>query len=152
MSPIPPADDTPATPPKPLDVAFDYVDAANPPQARTGRTLRVGPAADIPEGGRQIVTEGRLSVGVFRVNGQLYAIRNYCPHQGAPLCEGKLHTTHRPAGAREFQPDLENRVLRCPWHGWEFDLFTGKGLYDAHSRVATYETRVDEAGDVHVVL
>jgi nitrite reductase/ring-hydroxylating ferredoxin subunit len=52
----------------------------------------------------------------------------------------------------EFRPDLEGRVLRCPWHGWEFDIVTGKALYDANSRVASYPVAVDEKGDVVVSL
>ena len=45
---------------------------------------------EIPPGERKIVElEGR-SLGVFNINGEFYAVRNICPHQGAPLCEGRL--------------------------------------------------------------
>jgi 3-phenylpropionate/trans-cinnamate dioxygenase ferredoxin subunit len=50
----------------------------------------VGDVDDVPEGGRLLVEiEGR-SIGIFRVNGRFYALRNRCPHQGGPLCEGVL--------------------------------------------------------------
>ena len=45
---------------------------------------------EIPPGERKIVElEGR-SLGVFNIDGEFYAVRNICPHQGAPLCEGRL--------------------------------------------------------------
>ena len=50
----------------------------------------VGRADDIPPGSRKIVRIAGRSIGVFNVDGAFYAIRNRCPHQGAPLCEGKL--------------------------------------------------------------
>ena len=42
--------------------------------------------------------------------------------------------------------------MRCPWHGWEFDIVTGKALYDASSRVATYVCEVSSDGDLVVLL
>ena len=65
---------------------------------------------------------------------------------------GSVHGTHRPSEVQEFVPDFAGRILRCPWHGWEFDIVTGKALYDKNSRVATYPCRVDENNDVVVDL
>ncbi len=93
-----------------------------------------------------------ISPGVFNIEGEFYALKNVCPHLGAPLCLGKLHATHRPGEVFEFKPDLAGRILRCPWHGWEFDVITGKALYDRNSRVATYACEVDEDGDVVVLI
>ncbi len=41
---------------------------------------------------------------------------------------------------------MDGQVLRCPWHGWEFDLNTSVGLYDSyrHERVATYDVKVED--------
>ena len=40
---------------------------------------------EFPQGARKIVQlEGR-SVRVFNIDGKFYALRNSCPHQGAPL-------------------------------------------------------------------
>ena len=46
----------------------------------------VARVSELPPGARRIVEIGRRSIGVFNVNGKLYALRNACPHQGAPLC------------------------------------------------------------------
>lgn len=145
-------DNTFGTEPSPLDKAFAVADAAVPPKSRDGRRLVVGPASEIPPGSRRIVDDGRQGIGVFNVAGSFHAIKNVCPHAGAPLCRGGLHATHRPADVQRFDPALDGRVLRCPWHGWEFDVVTGKGLYDAKSRVATYPVEVDAEGNVVVTV
>jgi nitrite reductase/ring-hydroxylating ferredoxin subunit len=133
---------------KALDYAFQVVDEAAPPKKREGRDLVVCSAAEIPEGGRRTVVDGKRSIGVFRIGGQFYALLNVCPHMGAPLCAGKLHGTHRPSEVHEYDPTFHGRILRCPWHGWEFDVMTGKGLYDRYGRAATFPVRVDSRGNV----
>ncbi len=50
----------------------------------------VGRVEEIPPGGRKIVTVAGRSIGIFNVNGAFFALRNRCPHQGGPLCEGAL--------------------------------------------------------------
>ena len=118
-----------------------------------GRRRHVVARSDeLPAGGRKIVRVGGREIGVFNSGGTLYAVRNVCPHQGAPLCVGPVTGTTLPSAPGEYVYGLEGRVLRCPWHGWEFDLATGRGLYDAtgKDRVATYEVRIE--GDEVVLL
>ncbi len=135
-----------------LDHAFRIIDEALPPKARRRGQLVACAAADLPPGEKRIVQdpERGISLGVFNVGGQFFALKNVCPHLGAPLCQGSVHATHRPGALFEFHPALAGRILRCPWHGWEFDIVTGKALYDADSRVASYPCAVDENGDVVV--
>lgn len=135
-----------------LDHAFRIIDEGLPPKARSRGKIVVCAASELAPGQKRIVDdpESSLSLGVFNINGEYFALKNVCPHQGAPLCMGSVHATHRPSDVFEFRPDLEGRVLRCPWHGWEFDIVTGKALYDARSRVATYACFIDENGDVVV--
>jgi nitrite reductase/ring-hydroxylating ferredoxin subunit len=135
-----------------LEHAFKIADAAQLPIARRGKSIMLCPASEIPVGGKRIFEVDGLSIGVFNISGKFHAIKNVCPHAGAPLCKGHIQTTHRPGAVGEFDPTLEGRVLRCPWHGWEFDIVTGKGLYDRNSRVATYLVDVDEAGNLIVLL
>lgn len=91
---------------------------------------------------------GSSSIGVFNINGRFHAVKNVCPHQGAPLCQGSVHATHRPSDVQQFDPAYSGRILRCPWHGWEFDIVTGKGLYDRNARVATCPVEIDGEGNV----
>ena len=100
---------------------------------------------ELPSGSRRIVKVNNHSIGVFNVGGRLFAIRNVCPHQGAQLCLGTVRGTMLPSAPYEYRYGHEDRVLRCPWHGWEFDLATGKKLFDVteRARVSTYAVSVE---------
>jgi nitrite reductase/ring-hydroxylating ferredoxin subunit len=109
------------------------------------RRYVVAKVAELPPGARKIVRAGGREIGVFHTSAGLFAVRNSCPHQAAPLCLGQVGGTTLPSAPGTYRYGLEGRVLRCPWHGWEFDLQTGQGLYDAtgHDRVACYDVRVE---------
>jgi nitrite reductase/ring-hydroxylating ferredoxin subunit len=111
-------------------------------------THPVARASEIPPGERRIVeVEGR-SIGVFNVAGRFYALRNTCPHQGAPLCQGSLGGTAAPSRPGEYVWERESEILTCPWHGWEFDVTTGRSVFNPHRmRVGSYEVTVEPPGD-----
>jgi len=95
-------------------------------------------------GQREIVQIGRGSIGVFNANGNYYALRNSCPHQGAPLCVGRLTGTTLPSQPGNYHYGREGEILACPWHGWEFDVTTGKSLFNPHKcLVKSYEVAVE---------
>lgn len=103
----------------------------------------VCPAEQLPPGSRRIVDIGGRSIGVFNVEGKLFAIRNSCPHQGAPLCEGTIGGTMLPSDPHTYVYGLENRLLRCPWHGWEIDVMTGRPRFNrGPGRARTYRAAV----------
>jgi nitrite reductase/ring-hydroxylating ferredoxin subunit len=103
----------------------------------------IGPAAEIPPGGRRLVDVAGRSIGVFNVRGRYYALRNACPHQGAPLCVGEVCGTAAPSPPGEYRWEREGEILRCPWHGWEFDLLTGRSVFNPHgTRVRSYKVTV----------
>ena len=90
-----------------------------------------------------VVLEGR-SIGVFNVRGELFALRDTCPHQGGPLCRGSLSGLLTSTSPGTYSYERPGEVLRCPWHGWEFDIRTGRSLVDPdHLRIRTYEVSVD---------
>lgn len=104
----------------------------------------VGRVDEIPVGHRKIVMVGRRSIGVFNVGGTFYALRNTCPHQQAPLCEGRVMGTTLPSRPGQYTLGMEGRVLRCPWHAWEFDITTGRSLFAPEAcRVKSYEVAVE---------
>jgi nitrite reductase/ring-hydroxylating ferredoxin subunit len=104
----------------------------------------VCPADDLRPGERTIVDVGGLSVGVFNVNGEYHALNNICPHQLAPLCEGQVTGTTCSTTPGEFESwDRDGEVLRCPWHGWEFDITNGESLFNPHVRTRTFEADVE---------
>lgn len=91
--------------------------------------------AELLPGERKIIAIGKVSVGVFNVGGEYYAYRNICPHAGAPVCMGKIEGTTLPSAVYEYEYGRKNEILRCPWHGWEFDLKTGEHLVDPETRL-----------------
>ncbi len=82
----------------------------------------------LPEGRVQTVTAGHQGVCLTHYNGKFSALDNRCPHQGGPLGEGSI----------------ENGMLRCPWHGWDFDPCTGlpPGGYD--DGVTTFDVKEED--------
>ncbi|MGH3504921.1 MAG: Rieske (2Fe-2S) protein, partial [Nocardioidaceae bacterium] len=86
--------------------------------------------AELPPGQRKIVRFDGRSIGVFNVNGQFYALRNSCPHQAGPLCLGSIKGMAMPSAPGEYVWDRDGEILRCPWHGWEFDITTGRSIHN----------------------
>ncbi len=112
------------------------------PRREAHIVCRVG---ELPPGARKLVEINGRSIGVFRLeDGRYLALRNRCPHRGAPLCEGRrtgLITAEEPYRP-VFQRDGE--ILRCPWHGWEFDLITGRSVFMPEAiRVKSYPVGVE---------
>jgi nitrite reductase/ring-hydroxylating ferredoxin subunit len=107
--------------------------------------------AEIPPGGRKIVRlEGR-EIGIFNVDGEFYALKNSCPHQAARVCLGRVVGTMLPSDVYEFQYGREGRILRCPWHSWEYDITTGQSVFDPSVRVVTYPVELAN-GEVAVTV
>ena len=85
------------------------------------------------------------SIGVFNVRGRFYALRNHCLHQAALLCVGAIKGMTLPGKPGEYVWAREGEILRCPWHGGEFDITTGRSIFNPHrSRVKTYEVTVEQ--------
>ena len=99
---------------------------------------------EIPPGGRKIVEVAGLSIGIFNLGGEFFALRNRCPHQGGPLCEGKLWGLLEASAPGEFAYTRRGEILTCGWHGWEFDVRTGQSWCDPRRlRARTYPVRVE---------
>ena len=110
----------------------------------------VARVSELPPGQRKVVEAEGRSIGVFNVHGQFYALRNSCPHQAAPLCRGEIKGMAMPGKPGEYAWTREGEILRCPWHGWEFDITTGRSIFNPHkTRVKTYKVTV-EADDESV--
>ncbi len=108
------------------------------------RRHQVATVSEIPLGGRKVVSVAGRSIGVFNVGGRFYAVRNSCPHQGGPLCLGLTTGLATSRGPGEYGYERDGEVIRCPWHGWEFDLATGRSVFDpAGTRVKSYPVEVE---------
>ncbi len=100
---------------------------------------RVASRSEIPLDAGKVVTvqlgNRAIELGIFRGGNGFRAYRYVCPHAGAPVCRGPVSSTTLPSAVYEYDYSEEKRVLRCPWHGWEFDLLTGQHLVDERSKL-----------------
>jgi nitrite reductase (NADH) small subunit len=101
-----------------------------------------------------VVEIGGRRIGLFRIGDDVFGLHGVCPHQGGPVGSGGIFPnvcgTVENERLREWH-DGENAVVACPWHGWEFDIRTGRCLGDPTRGLLTYEVDV-RGGDVFVVL
>jgi nitrite reductase (NADH) small subunit len=96
------------------------------------RAVGVG---DIPAGTIREVDVNGKALAVANVAGEFHAIDNTCLHRGGPLGDGPL----------------EGKIVTCPWHGWQYDVTTGKVSQNPSVGVACYPVEV-RGGDVFVDL
>jgi nitrite reductase (NADH) small subunit len=100
--------------------------------------MALEPAAkvsEIPIGSIKEVQVGGKPVALANVGGTFYAIDNTCLHRGGPLGQGQL----------------EGPVVTCPWHGWQFDVTTGKAVMNSNAGVGCLRTEV-QGDDIYVDL
>jgi len=91
--------------------------------------VKVAKKSEIPDDtGLKVEVEGK-EIALFKVDGKVHAIYGICPHAGGPMAEGAIR----------------GKNVMCPWHGWEFDVTTGKcGFNDA---IIQPTFKVKEEGD-----
>jgi nitrite reductase/ring-hydroxylating ferredoxin subunit len=88
----------------------------------------VATAQEIPEGGRKLVTVRGRPIAIFNLKGEYYGMLNRCPHQGGPMCEGLITGLREAKLPGEYVYSRAGEIVRCPWHGWEFDIRTGQSF------------------------
>lgn len=111
--------------------------------ARTKRQFKIG-KADLQAGERRILEVDGKSIGIFNVNGDYFAMHNRCPHMAGPICAGPITGTALPTNGNQFVYGKQNELVRCGWHGWEFEIKTGQCLVVEKVRAKTYEVTVDD--------
>jgi nitrite reductase/ring-hydroxylating ferredoxin subunit len=107
-------------------------------------TYDIGAVRDFHEHTVTLVHAGRREIGIVRWNGEIYAISNVCTHQRGPLCRGALSGRLAASMPGAMEVDDETPVLACPWHGWEFDVRSGRALWDERYAVRTYPVAVED--------
>lgn len=95
--------------------------------------VKVAFAGDVPAGTGKVIEVNGKPVALFNVGGKFYALDNTCPHMEGPLGEGAL----------------DGPVVTCPWHGWEFDVTTGKNAADETCVQPCFQVKV-EGKDIYV--
>jgi nitrite reductase/ring-hydroxylating ferredoxin subunit len=90
----------------------------------------VATVGEIAPGKSKLVTVKGREIGLFNVNGRFYALANRCPHAGGALCEGAVVGLVQSDGPGQYKIARPGEFLRCPWHGWEFEIATGQSWCD----------------------
>src|SRR6201987_343067 len=113
------------------------------------RDVNVGAAADFEDPGRKIIGFDNFEVAVFKLGGEFYAYLNHCPHMGGPACQGKIIAKveeviadDRTSKGFVFSKTKINVV--CPWHGFEFDIRTGRHHGNPRYRLKPIKVRVED--------
>ena len=116
------------------------------------RDVSVASLDRVPTGSFLVIDVEGVEIGLTRSKDRVYAVRNVCPHQGAPICRGRVGGTMMPASPDQLVFGLDGLVVRCPWHAWEFNLENGQAICGIdRGRVRTYPTEVRD-GNVFIRL
>jgi nitrite reductase/ring-hydroxylating ferredoxin subunit len=81
---------------------------------------------ELKPGECKVVEAQGLTLALYNVGGKFYVTDNICLHRGGPLGEG----------------DLQDTIITCPWHGWQYDVITGENVLDPAAKLKTYEVQV----------
>jgi nitrite reductase/ring-hydroxylating ferredoxin subunit len=109
----------------------------------------VGRVSEFPPGTRRQVMLGSRRIAVFNVGGRYYGLRDICPHRGALLSDGTVLGSLTAVGPGEYCYDETQVFVKCPWHGWEFDLATGQSWCDPeHARVRPYAVTIEGGAEI----
>lgn len=79
-------------------------------EVRVGSRVKLADKSEVPTGTGRVITAYGCVLALFNIEGTFHAIENSCPHRGGPLGEGVV----------------QGHLVICPWHGWEFDVKTGR--------------------------
>ena len=113
----------------------------------------VGELAQIADGDHRVFQVGSLEFGVFRQGDSIHAWENRCPHAGGPVCQGKIFRKVEEVLGK----DRKSLGLRfsatpqivCPWHGFEYDIVTGRHPGDSRFRLKRVDVTVRD-GNIYV--
>ncbi|MGK6312189.1 Rieske (2Fe-2S) protein [Neorhizobium sp. DT-125] len=98
-------------------------------------------------GKSKLVKVAGRDIALFNVKGEFFAIANRCPHEGADLCRGQMVGLAESDEPGKYRMTRHGELVRCPWHGWEFDIRTGKSWCDpARTRVKSFDVSVASGG------
>ena len=109
----------------------------------------VAAVADIPPGARKLVDVAGRPVVVFNLEGEFFALNNRCPHLGGSLHHGVQTSLVQSDEPGEYKCSRPGEVVKCPWHGWEFDIRTGRSICEpTRVRARQYAVAVRRGADI----
>jgi nitrite reductase/ring-hydroxylating ferredoxin subunit len=120
------------------------------------REVNVGAASEFADPGRKLVGFENFEVAVFKLGGEFFAYLNHCPHMGGPACQGKIIAKVEEVIADDrtskgFAFSKTKMHVVCPWHGFEFDIRTGRHPGNPKARLRPIKLAVVD-GDVIITV
>ena len=113
------------------------------------RRVVVARANEIAPGDRKLVDVAGRAIVVFNINGEFFALANRCPHKAGELCKGKITGFVSSPDPGVYEYTHQGEVIRCPWHGWEFHIRTGKSWCDPRTMSArAYDVKVEKGASL----
>ena len=104
---------------------------------------------ELPPGTRKFLEIDGRPIAVFNIKGEYFGLLNRCPHQGASLCEGPLIGLAQSSTPGEIEYSKLGEIIRCPWHGWEFDVRTGQSYCSGlKARARPFPVHIAPGGDI----
>jgi 3-phenylpropionate/trans-cinnamate dioxygenase ferredoxin subunit len=104
----------------------------------------VAAVGDIPPGTRKLTHVNGRAIVVFNLGGTFYALNNRCPHRGGDLHRGIQTGLVQSSEPGRYDYSRRGEMVKCPWHGWEFDIRTGQSWCDPKRvRVRHYAVSVE---------
>jgi nitrite reductase/ring-hydroxylating ferredoxin subunit len=85
---------------------------------------------EIPPGQRKLVEAGGRAIVVYNLGGDFFALNNRCPHRGGGLFHGIQTCLVESKVPGQYNASRYGEMVKCPWHGWEFDIRTGQSWCD----------------------
>ena len=104
----------------------------------------VAAVSDIPPGTRKLATVNGRAIVVFNLGGEFFALNNRCPHRGGSLYHGVQTGLVEASEPGRYRYSRRGEMIKCPWHGWEFDVRTGQSWCDpSRVKVRHYPVSVE---------
>ena len=104
---------------------------------------------ELPPGTRKFLDLDGRPIAIFNIKGEFFGLLNRCPHQGGNLVAGKLIGLVEAPQPGEYRYSRPGEILRCPWHGWEFDIRTGKSRCDPERvKARSFPVTVEAGGEL----
>lgn len=100
-------------------------------------TIVAGAVSELVPGKIHKIQHGETTIALVNIDNTFYAVDGVCGHAGGPLCRGEIVA--------------EEKVITCPWHGWEYDLKSGECLMDPSLSQKTFDVAID-GDDVKITV
>ena len=96
--------------------------------------IQVCSTEELPNDSQKVVNMGKRKIALFHYNNKISAIANACLHKAGPLGLGAVSYKY------------DGMYVTCPWHGWQYNVTTGRHCLNARIEHTTFPVKLEEDG------